>query len=308
MKFLAALAVSSFVFLGNTPLASQQPQAVVPSSDRVVKIDLAIVSSIRDIEVPARVKGFLSQVNFREGDQVQQGDVIAQLDTISIDGELEAAQIRLDNARLQANDNTPVEYAEASWETAYQEYQTDRELRRTGSVTPQELERKKLTAKQAELQVVRSKAQKEIDAGTVRIEEQSVKSVKELKKRHSIDAQFSGQIMSLEREEGEFVQEGQTVVRLVDLSQVKVEGYVNSSEFNAPELKNRPVKVMLRLAGGEVAEFQGFVKAIGLDYQLGIDGSSTFIVEAEVENKQRNEEWLLHPGARVSMDIQLDPR
>ena len=100
--------------------------------------------------------------NFAEGDVVKKGDVIAQLDTLSVDGELEAANIRLENARLQANDNTPVEYAEASYATAFQEYQTEKELQRKGAATRQELERKRLAARQAELQVVRSKAQKEI--------------------------------------------------------------------------------------------------------------------------------------------------
>jgi multidrug efflux pump subunit AcrA (membrane-fusion protein) len=287
-------------------LIAQDNPSEYPATEGIVKIELGLVSSIRDIEVPARVKGFISKVHFQEGEFVSEGDVITQLDTVSIDGELAAANIRLENARLQANDNTPVEYAEASYETALQEYQTERDLQSRGAATRQELERKRLTARQAQLQVVRSKAQKEIDAGAVRIEEQAVQAVEELKLRHSIDARFSGQIMSIERKEGEFVQEGQTVLRLVDLSQVKVEGRVNSSEFNAFEMKGKPVTVFLKLARGESAIFKGSVKSIGLDFQPAADGSSTYIVQAEVQNKQMNDEWLLHPGTAVSMEIQLD--
>ena len=305
MKHLALMATLIAALM--VPLASQAQlkEKTTAAAERVVNIPLGLVSSFRDIEVPARVKGFISKVNFSEGDTVKEGDVIAQLDTVSVDGELEAANIRLANAQLQADDNTPVDYAEASYATAFQEYQTEKELQRKGAATRQELERKRLAARQAELQVVRSKAQKEIDAGTVRIEEQSVKAVNELKSRHSLDAKYPGQIMSIEREEGEFVQEGQTVVRLVDLSQVKVEGRVNTRAFNAVDLKGKTVVVYLSLAGEQKAQFTGKVRSIGLDFQPAADGSSSFIVEAVVTNKQVNDEWLLHPGAAVSMDIQL---
>ena len=303
MKILATFLMT---FLVVFPIVGQETDSDYVASDRVVRIDVGLVSSIRDIQVPARVKGFLSNVHFKEGDFVTKDDVIAQLDTTSIDGELAAANIRLRNAQLQADDNTPVEYAKASFATANQEYQTDRVLIKTRAVTQQELERKRLTAKQAELQVTRSKAQKEIDSGAVSIEEQAVKSVNELKKRHSIFALFSGQIMSIDRKEGEFVQEGQTVVRLIDLSQVKVEGRVNSSEINADEMRGKPVTVFLKLARGKIVIFKGSVKSIGLDYQPSSDGSNTFIVQAEVENKQDNGQWLLHPGAGVAMEIELD--
>ena len=72
-----------------------------------------------------------------------------------------------------------------------------------------------------------------------------------------LDAKYPGQIMSIEREEGEFVQEGQTVVRLVDLSQVKVEGRVNTRAFNAVDLKGKTVAVYLSLAGEQKAQFTG---------------------------------------------------
>ena len=77
MKFLALMAVLFCACLVNAPLQSQQPATALPQSNRVVNIDLALVSSIRDIEVPARVKGFISQVRFREGDLVQKGEILS---------------------------------------------------------------------------------------------------------------------------------------------------------------------------------------------------------------------------------------
>jgi len=309
MKNVKALTLIGILAMLAWPVGTPGALAqTAESSENTINIKTAVVQSFRDIQVPARVKGFIAKMNFAEGDFVSEGTVIAQLDLSSIDSELEASEIRFENAQLQADDNTPIDYAEASYAQARQEFQTERELMDRNATTRQELERKRLTARQAELQVVRSKEQKKIDGGAVRIEEQAVKAVQMLKNRHEITAQFSGQIMSIDRKEGESVQEGQTVLRLVDLEQVKVQGKVNSSSYNSYELKGKPVKVTLQLARDETMTFDGYVKRIGLDVQPAGGMDSTFIVEAIVNNQKINEEWLLHPGAPVSMDIQLDDK
>ena len=98
------------------------------------------------------------------------------------------------------------------------------------------------------------------------------------------------------------------MLRLVDLSQLKVEGKVNSREANAADLKGQPVKVTLQMAGNQNVTFEGYVKTVGLDYQQAIGQSSSFVVQAIVNNQKDDakNEWLLHPGAAVSMEITVD--
>lgn len=292
---------------GTGVLASAQTgETEVPYAGKedTVRINTAVVFSINDIEVPAMVKGFIKELNVEEGDYIEANKIITQLDVRSITNELESARIRLANAERQSKDNTPVDYAQASFEVAKSEYQRELGLSRKGSSTPQELERKQLAMRQAELQYDRSVEQKAIDGGAVKLEDQAVAQVQDLLDRHSIRAPFSGEIVKISNRVGEYVQEGETVVRLVDSSRVKVEGRVNSSRFNEHELRGKPVTVTLQLARGETRTFEGNIKSIGLERQIGRDGS-VFVVQAIVKNQKIGNQWLLHPKATVSMDIRL---
>lgn len=292
-------------FAGKT---AAQEEGNLSTSKRMIPIESAFVDSYRDIQVPARLKGFLAKVYFEEGDIVEEGTTIAELDTRGINGELEAAQIRFENAKLTADDDSAVAFATASKNLAQQEYNTESRIFEKGAGTRQELERLKLAWIQASLQETRSKEQKKIDAGAVRIEEQSIKAVEMLKSLHEIKAQFSGQVMAIERKEGEFVQEGQTVLRLVDLSKLRVEGKINSDDANPSDVKGQKVFVKLQQAHGEEAMLEGFVKNIALDFQAARGGTSAFVIQVIVENRKVNDQWLLHPGATVSMEVELEEK
>lgn len=265
----------------------------------IIRIDVGLVSSINDIEVPARLKGFISGLNVEEGDEVDEGQALAELDTDSIDNDVAAARIRKQNAARQANDDTAIQYAQATLEVANKELEINIGLNQRNALSDQELERSRLARKQAELQVQRSQAQQDIDRGAVDLEQQNLAAVEDLFDLHTIVAPFKGQVIKINRRAGEYIQEGQTLLRLVDLSQVKVEGSVPTELVNPYKLSGKPVEVSLQLANGEVATFEGTIKSIGLENRL--DG--TFVVQAIVQNEKRGSEWLLRPNSTVEMKV-----
>ncbi|MGI9519913.1 MAG: efflux RND transporter periplasmic adaptor subunit [Pirellulaceae bacterium] len=320
MKILNYLFVTVSI-LALTPALQAWQETSIGTTAPVVSIDVAVVSSIDDIEVPARVKGFINQMEFEEGDVIQSGTIIAQLDTTLVGHELQAATIRKDNAERQASDQTPIVYAQATLDVSQKDLEREASLRRTRSGPQRDYERAQLAVRQAELQVERSKAQQEIDRGAVELETANISSVQDMLQRHSIVAPWSGiqpsstqndvtavqpepttwQIIEINRRSGEFVQEGQTIVRLVDLSKVKVEGHVSATNFDASQLSGRPVKVTLELAQGQPFTFDGEIKSIGLEQKLG----GLFVVQAIVENQKQGDQWLLRPNTTVSMEIEL---
>jgi multidrug resistance efflux pump len=292
-----SLAISA---LALPAMAGTLPQDARTSNEKRIVIDVALVSSINNIEVPARVKGFINELLVEEGDTLAAGQVLSKLDTSSIDSEYRASEIKVENATRQAEDDTPIQYAEATLEVAKGDEERYKRLRLTDAVPQQELEQKILARKQAELQVVRAKAQQEIDKGSVDLETQNLRSVEQLRNRHTITAPFDGQVMEIRRRAGEFIQEGETLLRFVDLSKVKVEGSVPASAMNPNELRGLKVVVRLRLADGKEESFDGIVKRIGL--QVIADN---YIVHAEIENRKQGEEWLLRPNTKVTMDVLL---
>lgn len=300
-KFIAiascSLAISAVTSLA---MAGAMPQDARTSDERRIVIDVALVSSINNIEVPARVKGFINELLVEEGDTVAAGQALSKLDTSSIDSEYRASEIKVENAKRQAEDQTPVQYAEATLEVAKKEEEINLRLRKNDAVPQQELDRSILSRKQAELQIERARAQQAIDKGTVDLETQNLLSVEQLRNRHTITAPFDGQVMEIRRRAGEFIQEGETLLRFVDLSKVKVEGSVPASAMNPNALRGLKVVVRLQLADGKEESFDGIVKRIGL--QVIADN---YIVNAEIENRKQGEEWLLRPNAKVTMDILL---
>ena len=284
-----------------TPIQAGQQAVSSPGQQDSVKIDVAVVTWINDIEVPARLKGFIDQLAVDEGDDVALGTVLAKLDPASIDSEYKASQIRAANAQRQADDETPLKYAQATLDVAVRELQTGEELFRKNALPSQELERLRLSKIQAELQVDRSKAQMEIDKGAVDLEKQNVESVNQLLIRHTIVAPFAGQIIKVNRRAGEYIQEGETLLRLVDLANVKVEGTVPASRVNPDQLIGKPLVVRLRLANDEVVTFESRVKSIGLNNRE----QNTYLVQADVANQKRGNEWLLRLNSTVEIEVLL---
>ncbi len=297
-KFSATFVFLSAVISGwiTIPLQAGRQQVSQPDP---IQIDVAVVSPINDIEVPARLKGFIDKLEVDEGDDIALGDVLAILDPASIDSELKAAQIRAANAERQASDSTPVKYAEATLGVAINELETGEELFRKNATPSQELERLRLSKIQAELQVDRSNAQMAIDKGAVDLENQNVASVNQLLNRHTIVAPFAGQIIKVNRRAGEYIQEGETLLRLADLANVKVEGNISSSRVNPDQLKGKPLIVRLKLANDEIVTFEGHVKSIGLNNRE----QNTYLVQAVIANQKRGNEWLLRPNSTVEMEV-----
>lgn len=299
-KTLLVLSIA-LVGFSATPIQAGQQAVSSPGQQDSVKIDVAVVTWINDIEVPARLKGFIDQLAVDEGDDVAQGTVLAKLDPASIDSEYKASLIRAANAQRQAEDETPLKYAVATLDVAVRELQTGEELFRKNALPAQELERLRLSKIQAELQVDRSKAQMEIDKGAVDLEKQNVESVNQLLIRHTIVAPFAGQIIKVNRRAGEYIQEGETLLRLVDLTNVKVEGTVPASRVNPDQLIGKPLIVRLRLANDAVVTFKSRVKSIGLNNRE----QNTYLVQADVVNQKRGNEWLLRLNSTVELEVLL---
>ncbi len=271
------------------------------NSENTIELDVCLVSSINDIEVSARVKGYIESQPVKEGDFVDAGALIAQLDATAADNELKAAKIRLKNAERQAEDMTGIEYAKATRDVAAKELEINIDLNRKNALSNQELERSRLSKRQAELQIQRSESQLEIDKGAADLEKQNIVAVEEIIARHAVPAAFAGQIMKIYLRPGEWVHEGEKILRLVDLSQVKVEGHIKSSNADPDQLIGRPVQVMLKMAQDQIVTFTGQIQNIGLENNLNRE----YVVQAIVDNQKRNEQWLLRPNAVVSMTIQM---
>jgi len=103
-------------------------------------------------------------------------------------------------------------------------------------------------------------------------------------------------------EKGEWVAAGESVIQVVRVDRLRVEGFLSATEFGPEEIAGRPVLVEVQFAGGRSARFSGNVVFISPLVQAG----NKYRVRAEVENRAENGHPLLRPGMSATMTIPLN--
>ena len=106
------------------------------------------------------------------------------------------------------------------------------------------------------------------------------------------------------RKQQEWVSPGDSILRLVRLDTLKVEGLVNASQYSPAELDGCEVTVDVPVSRGRVVQATGRVVFVDPILMRGVDGHVQK-VRAEIANRQENGHWLLEPKREAAMTIHL---
>jgi len=114
-------------------------------------------------------------------------------------------------------------------------------------------------------------------------------------KRRRIVSPISGVIAKVFRRRGEWVEPGETVMRIVRMDRLRIEGFVDAAHLGS-ELNGLPANIIARLPNNSTAKFTGEVVFVSPE----IDPVNNQVrVWVEVDNPQMQ----LRPGMRVTMTI-----
>lgn len=218
--------------------------------------------------IAAEVSGRVTEISVEEGEAVEEGAIVLELDPQRRKLDLSAAQARLAQAR-------------ANLRKERSQTQRIRELRSQNVSSIQQLEEAETALALAE--------------SAVRAEEAAVGVAKRAVEDSSISAPFAGKIARRKVELGEFVQPGTELVELVSLDPLE-------AIFNLTELDSERVKlgqrVEIRVGAFPNRAFDGVVIFVAPTVD---PATRTLRIKAEVDNADR----LLRPGlfARVSLGV-----
>ncbi len=287
-------------------MGSPLPQSgyPTPASPNQATIEHCQVFLIQDVEVPAQEAGRLVRVDVRESDIVAAGDLLAQIDDRQAQLQKTAAELERAAAQTRADDDIEVRFAMKSFELADAELTQDLEINRksSGVIPMSEIRRKRLARHRAELQIDRSKLDLRVAQMTADVQQAAVLSAEDNILRRQINAPFKGVVIDVQKQEGEWVDKGEPVVRVVRMDRLRVDGFIDGNAFNPADLSDRPVIVHVQRARGEIERFAGKVTFISPLVQAG----NHFRIRAEVENRQRDGHWLLSPGMNARMTVQTE--
>jgi membrane fusion protein (multidrug efflux system) len=290
------LVLCSVVFVTMSACAKEAPPAAPPPPDvlvtdaiqRDVPVSMELVGQAKgfqDVEIRARVEGFLEQVAFSEGSLVRKGQLLYVIDRKPLEaavanakGQLATAQARLEKAKNDVNRYTPLVAKQA-----VSQQELDNALAAKDAMTAQ------VDAQQAALE----KAQ--IDLGYT-----------------TITSPIDGLIGTTQVKTGNLVGRGDNTL-LVTISQIDpilFRAGMAEAEYlrvarrvqdeTAKGTRAAPVPIQLILADGTVHPQEGRVDAI----ERNIDPTTgTLAIQIKFPNPQR----LVRPGqyGRVKFDIDV---
>jgi multidrug resistance efflux pump len=293
------------VALGAPPQSAKAPASPqpTPAAPREVQLTHCLVSLIEDVQVPAREAGALISVAVVEGQYVDQGQLLAQIDDRQPRLDKLAAELERDAALAKAQDDIEVRYADAAFAVAAAELERALAVDRknSGAVPQQEIQKLRLAKHRDELQIERSKLEMRIAKMNADVHQAAVKSSDDAVARRQIISPLAGLVVTLFHEKGEWVAAGEPVLQVIRIDRLRVEGVLSATEIGPEEITGRPVSVEVQLAGGRAARFAGKVVFISPLVQAG----DKYRVRAEVENRTETGSPLLRPGMTATMNINL---
>ena len=262
-----------------------------------------LVSLLTEAKVPAREGGVLLELRVREGDAVKAGDVIARIDDSQPKFERRKAKAEHDQAVAKAESDVDVRFAVASELVAAAEFEKAQlaNEKLQGSVTRVELDRLELNERKAELQIEQAELERRMTALGADAKAVEVEAAESAIERRAITAPLDGTVVQVFPHEGEWMQPGDPLARVVRTDRLRVEGYVDSSRWDPESVRDRPVTVMVTFADERTEVFEG---RIVFTSPL-VDSGGEYRVWAEVENRRVKDsgQWLLRAGQSATMTV-----
>lgn len=298
MLHLPLVVVSAALAL---PGADLQPH--VKSGPGAVTLTNCMVSVSQQAQVPAREAGLLTDIPVKDGQQVKEGQALAQIDDMKSQLEYRAAVFKYEEEKAQAENDIDVRYSRAKADVAYALVLISEEANQKvpGAVPQSQVREQKLAHKEAVLAIEQSQFKQQIHALETKVKQAEADAAMDSIQRRKVLAPFDGVIVELRKQKGEWVQAGDTVLRMLRVDRLWVEGFLSASEYSQGEILNRPVTVAVNLAHGRRETFQGKIVFVNSE----IEANGEFRIRAEVFNRQENDVWLLNKGATAEMTVHL---
>ncbi len=262
-----------------------------------IAVESVHLKLIREIEVPAREAGVLANVTVKEGAVVKQGETIASIVDDEAQLALARAQLDLQVAEKKAEAKHEVRQAQAEYTVASRNLQRakDSVAKFERSVSPAEMDRFQLQADQTQLAIEKAEFARQLARLESSTRNNDLQAAKQRLNRHTIVAPFPGMVAEVQRFRGEWVEPGQTVVRMIRLDQLKAEGFVDASQIQS-DLRGMRVQLTVELTPGKTEMYTGKIVFVSAEVE---PVSRQSRIWAEIDNKGQR----LKPGLPARMKI-----
>lgn len=257
----ALLLLGTFCEMRTISLADEPAKPAVTKDQPLSEIEVknTILKSLDTISVAAGVSGVLSEVIVRDGDLVDVQALLARVRDDEAAVVVSRAKLALSTAKLKASRDVDIKLAQKSAEVA------EKELERTlkaNSLAPDtypanEVDRSRLVVERSRLEIERALLEQRLSLLATEESEAELLQAELAVRRHKIYAPLPAMVVAVEKQAGEWVEPSTTVVELMTLGQLRVEGFVDASVTNRIPFGSK-AKVIISI-GSKSSEVNGRV-------------------------------------------------
>ncbi len=239
-----------------TLLFSSYLMAETPVSE--VRIPAVVVTLIEQVDVPAQEPGVLLKRVVTEGQVVEEGQLLAQMDDRDVKLVRSRAEADLEQARRLAENDLKVRFAQKSSEVAKSELKRalDSIEKFPKSVSQTEIDRLQLLADKAALEI--EQAQEELAAARIQqsLKQHDVDRTKLQEERRRIVAPITGVVVQWKKHQGEWLEPGTPVVRVIRMHKLRAEGFAPAGTLPLDAI-GRTVTLTAELSGQPALKLPG---------------------------------------------------
>jgi multidrug efflux pump subunit AcrA (membrane-fusion protein) len=265
-----------------------------------LRVENVLLTLIEEVELPAKEPGAMAKLEVREGDVVEPGRQLAVIEDDEARMAASKAERELAIARTKAENDVAVRFARKAHEVAAAEFRRAQESveKFHKSVSATEMDQLRLTTEKALLEIEQAELEQSIARLTLRQKETELESVQLKLKRHRLVAPFAGMVVQIKKHRGEWVNPGDSVLRLVRLDRLRLEAFVPARDF-AAHLQGRRVTVIVDAPHAGPKRFEGTVVFVSPEVNP-VNEQVQFWAEVD------NQELLLRPGQPATMVVEAD--
>lgn len=301
-SLLAILALFAQLGAGGAPYPSAEQSRIDANGDLV--LSSASITAEEDSIISAEAEGTLVKLVVKEGDRVNKDTVMATTDDRQAQAAVDVAKLNLDAATERANDKVEEQYAILAAEVADVDLKMDIETnqRAPRSVPDIQVRQKKLVLDRSNLQIEKARKDQVIAKKEAAAKGGELEAAKIGLARRITKAPFDGEVQQLFQKEAQWLNPGDPILRLVKFDVLRVENYVNASQFDPVELAGKPVTIKVRLARDREVTLPGRITYVSQTVQ---PLTGDYLVRAEIENQRNGDYWLIRPGLKAEMTIHV---
>lgn len=281
-----------------------------------VKVN-GIVKAANEQTILAPVQGIIKEINVEQGDTVEEGQILAVIDTAEIDAQIEKArvQLELEKSRLKKSQNEfetakrNLKDLEQRYNHLKQIYDANVELYKQEAISQQKLNEAKMAMDSAYNEYISAK--ENIEAGQdvnlqkeqILLAELEYKRLMEEKEKHFIKSPITGTVGEIFEDEGMLIIKQNQFMYIVNNNEMEMSA--NVSEYDAKHIQiGNQVKISSHGTEGQsyetvISYISPYAKRIATN-----QGSESVV---EVKAKITNQE-LLKSRFNVDVDILCERR